>query len=1037
MKTFRKIASVVLAATMVTSTSAVALTSVNALESVSVDTGIQQNVKDGVMLHAFNWSYNSIKENLPAIAAAGYTTVQTSPVQQPKDFGTSNDVAGQWWKLYQPVSMSIAEKSWLGTKDELKALCTEADKYGIKIICDIVSNHMGNETESDPSSLSEQVKTYDPEFYDNKADYFHTYKSDTSDSSILAVVQGHLSKCPDLNTGNDNVQKAVVDLLKECIDCGVDGFRFDAAKHIETPDDGTYASDYWPTISSEAGAYYTAKTGADLFIYGEILNTCGAGRKYSSYTNHINVTDNRTGDAVLAAVSKGSATGASNATYKAGVAASNAVLWAESHDTFEGTSGSAGIANTADVSDADIIKAWAIVASRKDSTALFFPRPGSALMGEAATNTTYKSTAVSEVNKFHNLFVGQSEKLGNAGNLAYVARGTEGIVIVNCNGTTADVNLTGTGMADGTYTDTITGNTFTVANGTVKGSIGSTGVAVVYKGSVTPKNTCSVESTSFEGETITLTLGLENADSGTYCIDNSTPVAYNGTIKIRVGSDYDYDETINLTLTATKDGKTTTATYKYVKKEAASSGVYIFFNAANRPTWTGPFTVYIYDEDTSETETYSNAAWPGETMKLDPASGYYYYEVSDKSCLANDGTNVTTSSFDLAHSANTYMIISDSTGKQYPGATARTKPMLEGKSKIFFEVKYPNVTETDLVPAKGDTEEATDVTQGSSKPQPATLVYGEVNGDGVINVNDATAIQKHSVGIQALAEKYVPVADVNGDGRINVMDATYVQKYAGSLGDTAKVGQPYETEVEPTTVAPTTAAPTTAPATTEPTTAPAPETYTFYFKTTLGWMTSDGVSLYAYDTKTGDSYFLEKDEEAYPNVYTAEVPATFSSCIIYRNLEEVFETPVGGETGNVYNAWSGTVSKTNNCFTLSGDEVVSTGPYVEEVKPEFELSRVYFDNSVAQWPDVYIYGWAESLLGNTTAPMTNIAGTDIWYYDFDMPLSVGSKCFLFKDTEGGSSWITQTTDMTVEDGKNCYKPKVGSKTGGTWYFYAE
>ena len=41
------------------------------------------------MLHAFNWSYNTIKENLPAIAAAGYTTVQTSPVQQPKDYSTS------------------------------------------------------------------------------------------------------------------------------------------------------------------------------------------------------------------------------------------------------------------------------------------------------------------------------------------------------------------------------------------------------------------------------------------------------------------------------------------------------------------------------------------------------------------------------------------------------------------------------------------------------------------------------------------------------------------------------------------------------------------------------------------------------------------------------------------------------------------------------------------------------------------------------------------------------------------------------------
>lgn len=56
---------------------------------------------------------------------------------------------------------------------------------------------------------------------------------------------------------------------------------------------------------------------------------------------------------------------ATNAKYKSGVAASNAVLWAESHDTYEGSSGSSGFSNTADVSDENVVKAWAIVASEK------------------------------------------------------------------------------------------------------------------------------------------------------------------------------------------------------------------------------------------------------------------------------------------------------------------------------------------------------------------------------------------------------------------------------------------------------------------------------------------------------------------------------------------------------------------------------------------------------------------------------------------------------------------------------------------------
>lgn len=580
MSKLKKLTSIVLAATIVSSASAMALTA-SAVENdnavSAADNNLQRNVQDGVILHAFNWSYKTIKENLPAIAAAGYSTVQTSPVQQPKDYSTSRDVTGQWWKLYQPVSLSVAKNAWFGTKDELKDLCTEAEKYGIKIICDIVSNHMGNESEDTPNVVSSQVKTYDPEIYDNASAFFRNNDIVASDSSVKNVVQGHVTSCPDLNTNSKVVQDKVISLLKECIDCGVDGFRFDAAKHIETPDDGDYASDYWKNITESAGSYYKAKTGDNLYIYGEILNNCGSGRSYSSYTKYINVTDNKTGDSVLANVVKGKASNAASSSYKSGVAASDVVLWAESHDTYEGDSGAGGISNTSKVSDENITKAWAIIAARKDATSLYFARPGASLMGEAAGDITYKSTAVSEINKFHNLFVGQSEKLGAVDNVAYVARGTSGVVLANCDGNEKSVSISGTGLANGTYTDTVSGAKFTVANGVLTGNIGSTGVAVVYNGTTTPRNTCSVESGDFKGDTITLNLGLDNASSGTYCIDNSKPVAYTGDIAIRVGSDYAYGETINLTLTATDGKNTTTTTYKYTKQKSASSGVYVFF----------------------------------------------------------------------------------------------------------------------------------------------------------------------------------------------------------------------------------------------------------------------------------------------------------------------------------------------------------------------------------------------------------------------------------------------------------------------------
>lgn len=1061
MKKAKKIASLVVASALLTSSFA-AITSVNAAEvdsaqTASADSTLRDKVGDGVMLHAFNWSYNTIKENLPAIAAAGYTTVQTSPVQQPKDYSTSGDVTGQWWKLYQPISFHIAEQSWLGTKDDLKSLCDEADKYGIKIICDIVSNHIANADEARPDSVSNQVKKYEPEFYKKRRTYTRTYKGDANDSSVQAVVQGHVSKCPDLVTNDTAVQTYIINLLKECIDCGVDGFRFDAAKHIETEDDGEYASDYWKNITSSASSYYTQKTGDDLYIYGEILNNCGADRSYSSYTRYINVTDNRTGDAVLYNVTKGKASTATNAKYKSGVAASNAVLWAESHDTYEGSSGSSGFSNTAGISDENVVKAWAIVASRKDSTALFFARPGTALMGGVSTDTTYKSTAVSEINKFHNLFVGQSEKLGSSGDIAYVARGTSGIVLSNCKGTNASVSISGTGLADGKYTDTVSGAEFTVANGVLTGSIGKTGVAVVYNGTTTPKAINSVESGSFRGDTMTLTLSLENATSGTYCLDDSTPVKFTGTTSIRIGSDYKPGETINLTVTATDGVKTSSMAYKYTKSTAQESGVYVFFNPATQKGWSAPYQVYIYDETTNKGTVYKNANWPGEAMTLDPATGYYYYEVPKSSSISadEDDENQAPSDFDLSTSANTRVIISEKGGEQYPGRTD-TPISLNGSSKAFSLTKAGTWEDTTLTPTKVEIE-ATDVTKGSAaepttKPVPSTqpttaqpatepsgnAVYGDVNGDGDITVVDATLVQKHVVQLETLSADKQILADVNGDNTISVVDATLIQKYVVHLKDWGRTGDVYQAEQpttpEPTTAEPTTVKPTAQPTTAEPTTKPA-DTYTLYFKTKLGWMTSDGVSLFAYDLNTGASYQFEQDTDAYPNVYTVEVPATVSNVSVYRSLSEVDEKPVGGDDGNVYNCWNATVSKTNNCITLSNDEAVSTAPYVSEQKPAFTLSRVYFDNSKAHYTDVYIYGWAESGLGNAAAHMNKIAGTDIWYYDFDTPLSPGANCFLFKDTE--STWKTQTNNLTVADGKNCFRANPGSKSGGVWVSYSE
>lgn len=762
-----KVISIVLMLCMLMSCLAVTGFTANAKDTdkaaVASEAKLQSNVQDGVILHAFNWSYNTIKENLPAIAAAGYSTVQTSPVQQPKDYGEWYNVSDQWFKLYQPLTFSIASETWLGTKAELTSLCEEAHKYGIKIICDVVTNHLANNITSDGDrtnigKLYTKIADTEPEIYNNQSTSLHSYKGETSDSSVQAVVQGFLSQCPDLNTGSELIQNRVISLLEECIDCGVDGFRFDAAKHIETPDDGTYASDFWPNVTSTTSRYAKDKyDGKTVYYYGEILNTCGPGRSVNSYTPYINVTDNGAGNSTLSGVkSKNAATAARNAdSHKLGVnlESKNSVLWAESHDTYMG-------GETKNVSDENIIKTWALVAAQSDATSLFFARPGAALMGEVAGDTSWKSIAVSEINKFHNAFVGTPDKTSSSDSIAYVARGDKGIVLVNCAGTTGEVSVADTGLADGTYTDTITGNQFTVSGGTVKGTIGDTGVAVVYDAKPTPINTVSVESGTFKGETLKVTLDLVNATSGTYQIDDAEPVEYKDKTEITLGKGVASNSTITLTLTATDGEQKTTATYKYVKIASVGTGVYVCYDNT-RNKWTAPLYVYMYDELTTPGSTVTNNGWPGEKMEYDEETGYYYYEVPQN----------------FVDSANTMAIVTNGS-KQYPAANTPGL-LLEGK--------------THLLSGKSDWNEI------SFKPggQTSTIevLVGDVDLDEDINVKDATLLQLYAANLKTLDDTQLIAADADYSGVVDVKDATLIQLYAANLQSTGShVGETKEVE---------------------------------------------------------------------------------------------------------------------------------------------------------------------------------------------------------------------------------------------------
>ena len=69
-----------------------------------------------------------------------------------------------------------------------------------------------------------------------------------------------------------------------------------------------------------------------------------------------------------------------------------------------------------------------------------------------------------------------------------------------------------------------------------------------------------------------------------------------------------------------------------------------------------------------------------------------------------------------------------------------------------------------------------------SREVPAVgFLFGDVNGDGKVNVLDANMVRKAAAKLITLDEEETKAADVNGDGKVNVLDANLIRKFAAKL----------------------------------------------------------------------------------------------------------------------------------------------------------------------------------------------------------------------------------------------------------------
>lgn len=417
-------------------------------------------MKDGAILHAWCWSFDTIKDNLPAIKKAGYTSIQTSPINQVVEGEDGSKALTNWYYHYQPTDYTIGNYQ-LGTEADFKALTKEADKYGLHIIVDAVVNH----TTSDVAAVSPKIKALGKWTHGNEGikDFGDRYQ--LTQKSLLGLY--------DLNTQNKAVQEYLLAYLKRAVADGADGFRYDAAKHIELPKE--YGSDFWSVILNNGAQ----------FQYGEILQ--GSTSKEADYAKLMGVTASDYGEFIRNSLRQEEVYAEDLMDFQApGVPEDRLVTWVETHDTYANDNG-----ESTNLTDQDIILGWSLIASRKEGAPLFYSRPvggggqndrfpDQSEIGDAGSDL-FKNKTIVAINHFRNTMNGRDEYLHNISDdqgLVMIERGGKGAIITNLASENKTFS-TSTKLADGSYKDAVSGKVYKVSGKTLKGKLPKKSVLVL------------------------------------------------------------------------------------------------------------------------------------------------------------------------------------------------------------------------------------------------------------------------------------------------------------------------------------------------------------------------------------------------------------------------------------------------------------------------------------------------------------------------------------------------------------------------------
>ena len=430
------------------------------------------------ILHVWSWNFPTIAENMKRISDAGFTMIQTSPVNacfSPEGGNVKifDEKEGNWYHYYQPTDWTIGNNI-VGTEQEMKAMLDSARKYDVRVLVDVLPNHTAFNIDLVADKFYEAVGGRDKMFHSKGLEGIQDYND-----RIQCTLQG-VGGLPDVNTENPLFQKYYMEFVNKLLDMGVRGFRYDTAKHIGVHSDpldteaGVTENDFWDVATGrkEVLGVSLAIPYDSLFVYGEVLQDRNVPE--AEYAGYFGQTASSYGHVLREVLAKRSAKDIDILSWYHSAAPEYLTTWVESHDTYCNANESAGL------TDAQIRTGWVLLTARQNGTPLFYSRPmnstrenywGDNLLG-ARGNDEFFHPEVVAVNLFRQKMEGQLEdiQMSSDGEVVVVNRGDKGAAIINFAAAENPVELA-TSLPDGVYADQVYDKSFKVENGVLKGTV--------------------------------------------------------------------------------------------------------------------------------------------------------------------------------------------------------------------------------------------------------------------------------------------------------------------------------------------------------------------------------------------------------------------------------------------------------------------------------------------------------------------------------------------------------------------------------------